>query len=280
MDPAEIDLRIVPLHRVLLHEGHDPHGVARMVLALERDGMLRHPPIATQVQDAADDEPLYVVLDGATRTTALRKMGCRDILVQVVDYASPNVSLSAWYHLLQGIAPEDLLARIRSIPGAHLVKTDAPHAEAALAVRQLLCYLLLRDHSVWGVRADGDLAAQTEILNQVVYVYRGHTELFRVVTTQLDLLLREYPAMMALVVFPRYAPAEVLQLALNNAKVPMGITRHLIGGRVLNVTIDLQTLMSDEPLAAKNNGLQEWLMQKVHARKVRFYGEPVFVIED
>lgn len=280
MDPAEIDLRIVPLNRVLLHEGHDPHGVARMVMALERDGMLRHPPIVTQVQDATDDIPLFIVLDGATRTTALRKMGCRDILVQVVDYASPNVSLSAWYHLLQGIAPEDLLAQIRSIPGAHVVNTDAHHAQAALAVRQFLCYILLRDYSVWGVRADGELAAQTEVLNQVVNVYRGHAELFRVVTTQLDLLLREYPALMALVVFPRYAPAEVLHLALNNAKVPMGITRHLIGGRVLNVTMDLQTLTSDEPLAKKNACLQEWLMQKVHARKVRFYGEPVFVIEE
>ncbi|MBI4673107.1 MAG: hypothetical protein HY741_15740 [Chloroflexi bacterium] len=279
MDPAELDLRIVPLHRVLLHEGHDPHGVARMVMALEHDGMLRHPPIVTQL-DTDPDEPLYVVLDGATRTTALRKMGSRDILVQVVDYASPHVSLSAWNHLLQGIAPEDLLAQIHNVPGAHVVETDTHHADAALAVRQLLCYFILRDHSVWGVRADGDLAAQTEVLNQVVNVYRGHAELFRVVTTQLDLLLHEYPEMMALVVFPRYSPAEVLHLALSNAKVPMGITRHLIGGRVLNVTVALETLMSDEPLAQKNACLQDWLRQKVHARKVRFYGEPLFVIEE
>lgn len=264
----------------MLHEGHDPHGVARMVKMLEEDGVLRHPPIVTEASTETAAGACYIVLDGATRTTALQQMGYRDILVQVVDYSAPDVALNAWHHLLQHIAPEELLARIRAIADVQVVEMDAHHAESALAVRQLLCYLVLRDRTVWGVRADGSLSRQTELLNCVVNIYRGHATLYRVVTTQLDLLLSEYPEMMALVVFPRYAPAEVIHLALNHSKVPMGITRHLIGGRALNVTIDLKILASAEPLAAKNAWLARWLNQKVHARKVRFYGEPVFFFEE
>lgn len=251
-----------------------------MVKALEEDRVLRHPPIVTEASDKRDDAPCFIVLDGATRTTALRHMGYRHILVQVVDYSAPEVALGAWHHLLQEIAPEELVARVRAIPGVQIVEMDAHHAESALAVRQLLCYFVLRDRTVWGIRGGDELSEQTELLNRVVNIYRGHATLYRVVTTQLDLLLSEYPEMMALVVFPRYAPAEVIHLALNNAKVPMGITRHLIGGRVLNVTLDLQILASEDSLEDKNKWLGQWLNQKVHARQVRFYGEPVFFFEE
>ena len=60
----------------------------------------------------------------------------------------------------------------------------------------------------------------------------------------------------------------------------MGITRHLIDGRTLNVNLDLQMLATDDSLEKKNAWLKQWLSDKVHARKVRFYGEPVFVFED
>jgi L-serine kinase (ATP) / ParB family transcriptional regulator, heme-responsive regulator len=280
MDPAELRLRIVPLANVILHEGLDPAGVARLCAELRADGILRHPPIVTEADAAKSQDPCYIVLDGATRISALRLLGCRDVLVQIVDYSSSQISLLTWHHLLQGIAPEELLTGIRQLRGIELQEMDARHAEGALAVRHLLCYLILRDHSVWGVKAEGDLSAQTRVLNGIVSIYWGRAELYRVVTTELNLLLREYPDLIALVVFPRYTPAEVSHLALNNAKLPMGITRHLVGGRALNVSLDLRMLASDESLAEKNAWLQEWLLSKIHTRKVRFYGEPLFVFEE
>jgi hypothetical protein len=280
MDPAEINLRIVPLRNVILHEDDDPARVTRIMAALQMDGVLRHPPIATEAFAEARREPCYIVLDGATRITALRRLGYRDALVQIVDYASSQVALNAWYHLLEGISGEGLLDQIQQIEGVQAQRMDGHHAESALATRAILCMIALRDRSIWGVRAEGDLSAQTEKLNRVVDLYRGYADLFRVVTTDLDLLLNEYPNFCALVVFPSYQPAEVIHLALNNSKVPMGITRHLIGGRTLNVNLDLQMLASDDSLEKKNAWLKQWLSDKVHARKVRFYGEPVFVFED
>jgi L-serine kinase (ATP) / ParB family transcriptional regulator, heme-responsive regulator len=280
MDPAELRLRIVPLASVILHEGLDPAGVERLCAELRADGILRHPPIVTEADVAPGQEPLYIVLDGATRVSALRLLGCRDVLVQIVDYSSPQISLLTWHHLLQGIAPHQLMDGIKQLSRVHLEAMDARHAESALAIRHILCYLILRDHSVWGARADGDLSAQTQVLNGIVGIYWGRAELYRVVTTDVNLLLGEYPDLVALVVFPCYTPAEVTHLALNNAKLPMGITRHLVGGRALNVSLDLRMLASDEPLAQKNEWLEEWRLLKIHSRKVRFYGEPVFVFEE
>jgi hypothetical protein len=100
------------------------------------------------------------------------------------------------------------------------------------------------------------------------------------VTTDLDVLTHEYPDLSMLFVFPSYTPPQVTQLALNGAKLPMGITRHLIGGRAIGVNIPLERLSADEPLEAKNAWLRNWLRQKIHERKVRFYQEPLFVFDE
>ena len=89
LDAADIQLRFVPLDRLLLHEEDDPYRVKRLILSLQREGRLRNPPIV------AENGGNYIVLDGATRTTALREMGLRDVVVQIVDYGAETVDTIA-----------------------------------------------------------------------------------------------------------------------------------------------------------------------------------------
>ena len=79
LEPSEIRLRFVALEKLLLHEEDDPYRVQRIVDSITRDGFLRNPPIVAEYQSK------YIVLDGATRITALRAMGFRDAMVQVVE---------------------------------------------------------------------------------------------------------------------------------------------------------------------------------------------------
>ena len=78
LEPHELTLRFVPAKDVALHEETDSARVNRIRAALDNDGVLRNPPI---VGKGLTDTP-HVVLDGATRTTALKLMGARDILIQ------------------------------------------------------------------------------------------------------------------------------------------------------------------------------------------------------
>jgi hypothetical protein len=81
-------------------------------------------------------------------------------------------------------------------------------------------------------------------------------------------------------VFPSYKPHEILELALSGAKVPMGITRHIIPGRALRVNLPLEILEGAQSLPEKNAWLDGWLKDKMKNRNVRYYPEPVFLFDE
>ncbi|MBI4790285.1 MAG: hypothetical protein HY782_24895 [Chloroflexi bacterium] len=274
MDVAEITLRIVSADDILLHEGQDPLVVGALAQRLKQDRILRNPPIVSEA------EGRYIVLDGATRTGALRALGLEHSLVQIVDYAAREISLSSWHHLIQRTSPSEFFDQLAALENVTVERVDVRQAEHNLTLHQSLCYLLLRNGAAYQVRGAEDLEQSVFQLNQIVALYRGKTQVYRAVTTQLDMLTREYPDLSIVVVFPCYTPFEVTRLALNGAKLPMGITRHLIGGRAIGVNIPLERLASAESLEEKNAWLQKWLMEKIHERKVRFYQEPLFVFDE
>ncbi len=274
MDVAEISLRIVRADEIVLHEGQDPLVVKKLAERLQADRILRNPPIVAQA------DRRYIVLDGATRTGALKYLGIRDTLVQIVDYAAREICLDSWHHLIQRVPPSDLLDEIGAIEGVTVERVDQKQAEHNLMLRKILCYIVLRNNATYEVSGGEELESSVGRLNKIVAIYRGKTEVYRAITTQVDVLTREYPDLSMVVVFPRYTPSEVTRLALNGAKLPMGITRHLIGGRAIGINIPLDHLASEESLEEKNAWLRKWLTEKIHARKVRFYQEPLFVFDE
>ena len=52
--------------------------------------MVKNPIIVTQYQGR------YIALDGMHRVTALKALGCRDIVVYEVDYDDPSIGLFGW----------------------------------------------------------------------------------------------------------------------------------------------------------------------------------------
>ena len=274
MDVAEITLRVVRADDIVLHEGQDPIVVKKLAERLRTERILRNPPIA------AEADGRYIVLDGATRTGALKFLGLRDTVIQIVDYAARHVCLDSWHHLIQRLAPSDLFDQIAGVDDVTVERVDAKQAEHDLTLHQCLCYVLLRNGATYAVRGGAELETSVHQLNRIVDLYKGKTEVYRAVTTEMGILTREYPDLSLIIVFPRYTPSEVTRLALNGAKLPMGITRHLIGGRAIGVNIPLDRLASGETLEEKNAWLRNWLMTRIHERRVRFYQEPVFVFDE
>ena len=91
----------------------------------------------------------------------------------------------------------------------------------------------------------------------------------------------EHPEVTALVVFPHFEPAEVMELATSGERLPAGITRHLIRWRALRLNIPLDRLADTKPsLEEKNRWLSEWLQDKWTQRQVRFYEEPTVLFDE
>jgi len=214
MSPLDrpFSLAIVPLDKIFLHETVDPHRVERLARRLETDRVLVNPPVVIEAGDR------YVVLDGATRTTAFKQLGYPHIVVQVVA-PDDNLILHTWFHTIRNLNSAELLKRLDDLPEVVLIEHESPKALGAVLARKRLCYLHTVDDRIFLVRpAPGvdDLVA----LNKVTQTYIDTSQLTRTLTTDMTLLRQEYPDLTALVVFPQYTIEQVLQIARNGQLLP------------------------------------------------------------
>lgn len=274
--PSLPDLRVVAVADLLLHEQHDAQRSEPLLLRLQADQVLRNPPIVA----AIDGDHRYVVLDGANRVTAFEQMEVPHIVVQVVDYGDAELTLGSWHHLVTGLGRTAFAEQLERLPGLIVESASLLHARAQLARREVLAFIVHPGHDVFTVRVDGSLHQRVTRLNDMVDIYRSSGRIFRVNTDHLDGLLPHYDDVTALVVFARHDPAEIVELARVGARLPAGITRHVIQRRALRVDFPITLLREARSLVDKNAALDVWMKRKVERKQVRFYQESTFVFDE
>jgi hypothetical protein len=140
--------------------------------------------------------------------------------------------------------------------------------------------LVMRNGQSFAVLGEGDNVQRANLLCRFVAEYRGKAEVHRTAEIDLSLLVAEYPDLTAVSAFPDFSPAEISQIALSGAKVPMGITRHMVAGRTLGLDIPREMLTDSQSLDAKNAWLKDLIARRLQANKIRLYQEPVFVFDE
>ncbi len=271
-------LQVVPVEQVVPHEHYHGRRVAELSARLLAEGKLINPPITAFYQGK------YVVLDGATRLTALRHLGYPHLIVQVVAIEPQQVELSTWHHAVHGGDVAGLLKVLRGVEG---LKLRAYAREIFLnegLPSGALGYLFTADHEGFVLEAgansvDGD-DQWLRVLNRVVAAYGEWGDVERTLVTDMELLASQFARLAALVSFPRFTIQTILELAAHGRTVPAGITRFIIPGRILRLNAPLAKLAEDEPLALKRQWLDEFVHAKLLARQVRFYEEPVVLLDE
>src|SRR3990172_8750711 len=133
-------LAFLPVECLIIHEWHDEQRTPPLIERIQRSGIFRNPPI---VSPLPDNTGRYMVLDGANRTTALRKMGFPHALVQVVQPDGPGLKLQNWNHVIWELSPADFLLGVRDIAEINLLPCEDENekpdlwGECGLAVIQL-----------------------------------------------------------------------------------------------------------------------------------------------
>ena len=274
--PSLPDLRVVAVADLLLHEQHDMQRSEPLLARLQADQVLRNPPIVA----AIDGDSRFVVLDGANRVTAFERMDLPHIVVQVVDYGDAELALDSWHHLVTGLGRAAFNQQLARLGGLAVEPATLLHARAQLARREALAFIVHPGNDVRTVCVDGTLHERVARLNDMVDIYRSSGRIFRVNTDHLDDLMAHYDGITALVVFARHDPAEIVELARLGARLPAGITRHVIQRRALRVDFPLADLRAAKPLADKNAALDAWMKHKVERKQVRFYQESTFLFDE
>ncbi len=268
---GNLALKVVAVEEALPHEAYDRNRVRELAARLTAEERLINPPVAVLHRGR------YIVLDGATRVTAFRELRYPHIVLQVVDLQQQSVQLYTWHHVIRGEA--GLLSRLAELPGIRLTPVAA-RGEGGPPVREhALAHLVTAQGVAYRVEAAAG-ADWLEQLNQVVACYSEWGRVERTLTTDLERLRSQYPDLAALVTFPPFTLDTVLTLAAEGRKLPAGITRFVIPGRILRLNAPLDRLAADEPLAAKQAWLDNLLREKLAYRRVRYYQEPVVLLDE
>jgi len=273
------ELRFVPVESLVPHEQHDPARLEPLARRIREEGRLRNPPVVAPLPGGGAQR--YVVLDGANRAHAAQAAGLPHMVVQVVPYADPPVRLSTWCHALGDTSRDHFEHALHAVPGLECRRDVMLHASALLARRETLAYVAFADGTADTLHGGGDLRERNALLNALVDTYRGSKRFFRVTSESLEVARERHPEIEALVVFPHFEPAEVMEIAAGGERLPAGITRHVIRWRALRVDVPLDRLADTvTSLSAKNRWLEEWLLEKLGARRVRFYEEPTVLFDE
>lgn len=274
MNTHHFHLAMLPIEDIFLHEETDVFRVAKLKKRIETSGILRNPPIVAHMESG------YVVLDGATRTTSLKEMGASHLLAQVVPYGKGGIDVETWNHILPDMSDSDIIETIGNLPGLQLTPTHHSNADTLLNQRRIAGYIYCSPDSSLMIESDTTLAAMTSLLGTIVATYKKHGEIYRLAQNDLEQIIAKRTEHSAVMVFPRFTADEIRIIAQSEQKLPAGITRHIIPGRVLNVNIPLDWLLGAGTTKEKTQWLDAWLSAKIVDSKVRYYHEPVFIFDE
>jgi hypothetical protein len=275
------DLRFVPVESLVPHEQHDDQRLKALADRLHEQSVLKNPPAVAPLSTESGQETRYVVLDGANRATAVRAAGLPHMLVQVVRYLEPLVQLSTWSHALANFPRVDLERALTRIVALEMREAQRMLARALLARREALAFINFAEGPALTLHGGHDIMERNALLNAVVDIYRSHGHFYRVTSDSLEEAQGRHPDATAVVVFPHFEPAEIIELATSGARLPAGITRHLIRWRALRLNIPLERLADlGCTIEEKNRWLGEWLKEKMALRQVRFYEEPTVIFDE
>ncbi len=269
-------VRVFDASLLVLHEEADRARVQRLVEAFRRDGVLRNPPIVSAIPAGTDGR--LVVLDGANRVTALREIGSPHIAAHVVDYDAPEISVSTWTHYVvdEGAA---LRERIEAYPGISAVPASGLDEATRRLRRGTGLAALLDGRGTLVVGPDLDAVAHARGLRDLIGLYGETSRCYRVAGGDPGDLSAEY-GRGTLVIFRPFGKDDILQLVTRGERLPAGITRHVIPGRVLRLNVPLAWLQSAEPVSAKQIRLDEFVEERWRAHGVRYYAESIYLFDE
>lgn len=252
MIPALDDLLLVPPERLVLHEAQDEKRLQVLQKRIAAEAVQRNPVVVAPFEEE------FLVLDGAHRVGALKALGCRLALVQLVE--PPRVAES-WGHLISGAD----LPKLGGIEEVEEVGEEGPWlagvedaAGEGVFVRSREGGLAAEIRSTWALQA---------LYPAGVVVHRVDPEASIKLATD-EAAIRYRP----------FRPEELVELVRLGLVLPAGITRFRVPERVLGVRFPLEKLMGGDP-EGRNAELRAFVKRRWDENRVRYYGEPVVLFE-
>jgi len=263
-------LEIVPLRGLILHEDVEGHRVDKIMTRFRSERHLANPPIV----GTPGDRRRMIVLDGASRITAARRLGYRHFLVQIVRYPSPEIGLTPWHHLVAGMPLETLCELAERIPGVEGERVSWPEAKRALERRKILACLRGPGRQPVILRARRPENGRFHPMRELTRIYATDPGLHRLSDDEIGIPEAWMGEDRVVVLFPPFRQSDIVRFALRmDERLPMGITHHTVPNRALRVFYPMADLNSNASLTEKRRTLRRFLDGLWEQGRIRHYPE-------
>ena len=257
--PHMPQLRVVPLDSIRRHEEIDPLRVDRLSGRIATEGIQVNPMVCVEA-----DGGRLVLLDGATRTESLKKIGLHHAGVQIV--VPGTVDLGTWHHVVRGCSAADVLDALDATNGISLTTQDGPPRVISRTgeTRHLA----------------GETRSDNATLTALVTAYVGRWTVTRATDPGVDAVSASFPDWAAIIEFPILTVDAVMAAALADDPLPAGITRFKVPERALRLNVPLSLLDDRARPDQMQAALDSLLEERAREGRIRRYEEPVYVLDD
>lgn len=281
----KLQLEVVPVESLLLHEEIIPEQARRLVLEFRNWANLQNPVIV---------DKHHMVLDGHHRAFVFRQLGFAHILVCKIDYFNTAVQLRYWFRRMGKMGKRDFLRRCIEEMNGNLQQVKD---------RETLRKILTENKFRYGIQ-QGDFFASVSFPGHVV---DDAVSAYTLVEMMQERLIRagktlDYIPCQAvqdetfcqnlrpdeMVIWTPQISKEMVVDAVNrDRRFAPKATRHLIPARPLNANIPI-TLFKKQVSLEEINAILSDLLQKKKLRRFgpgqilngRYYQEELYVFFD
>ncbi|MBN1103506.1 MAG: hypothetical protein JXL84_08865 [Deltaproteobacteria bacterium] len=280
-----MELEVVPVESLLLHERILPHVAGRLILEFKNWASLQNPIIIDRNN---------IVLDGNHRAFVFRELKIRTIAVCRIDYFEKEAQLRYWYRVFGGAENLHLLREVvEDLDGSFQEVPDRQILERRLGEDPFLCGVQMKDRYAVFSFADKqacDAAAVYDCLETVqTRLLREGMRLEYVPCHYVRETASPRPSKDGEMVIwtPRITKEMVVDCARQKKLFAPKSTRHLIPARPLHVNVPTQWFREDIPMEEINRRFRDFLRGK-ELRHIgpgqvidgRYYEEKLFVFYD
>ncbi|MCI0448930.1 MAG: hypothetical protein L0Y79_03975 [Chlorobi bacterium] len=270
----KFELKLIKSDEVLLHEECEDNRYKRLIERFSEEKVLYNPLIVGRYKDK------FILIDGANRFEALKQMGCRAILAQLVNYKNSKVRLKSWYHFVNEMTMDELKDYLNKAGLSHKKWSASLRIKKGIAkVNQVV--VVSKNGEAISIKLSRDLTGTLKSLCGLNKFYESRFNYMRIDSdTDIRNVDELSPDDGLLFVYPSFTKEHIVKISNLKQKLPAGITRHLIPNRVLHIKLLIDSLITDQNLEHRNNELEKFIKYKIDTKKVRLYKEPILVFDE
>lgn len=256
-------LRIMPITDLSVYEQFDPRRTEKLVDKIQKDGSFFNPIVVAQ------HEKTFIVVDGANRLEALRRIGCTSALVHVVQYADTEaVELRNNAHFLS--IPEDEFKSVLAQAGFELHETATSITQGDKAMTDATCAFGGKQFTI-----THKTLSSVDFVNALVETYIGKHEVYR-----LSELSQDAQSISVKIVFRTFGIQEILDVIARGEFIQSGITWHKMKHAIVRFHVPLAMLQDATHSDAGQGWLEQEIERKIAAKDIRYYPTHTYICDE